>query len=132
MPLRRRQKFTELFEKFAITSEVPGGIGPLHLLKHRPRLAELIFGDVRIALDSCGWTYLCADKESFGGIQRRRPFNLAIVRHQLRKHHTRQRRDPGLLGLDKDRFDRNQLVSVERQNDEIAANDLRAVLIPKR
>jgi hypothetical protein len=44
----------------------------------------------------------------------------------------RQRRDFPLLGFDIDRLDRDQLIAIERQRDEIAPEHLGAVLVPDR
>ncbi len=73
-----------------------------------------------------------ADEKTLGIRERVRPLDLAVIRQQLPQYHAGEHRDLGLLRLDIDRLDHDELVVHERQYDEIAANDLRTMLIPKR
>ena len=49
----------------------------------------------------------------------------------LAQYHAGEHRDLGLLRLDIDRLDHDKLVVDKRQHNEISANDLRTMLIPK-
>ncbi len=126
----RQQKLAELIEQLAVTGEIAGGVLLLHLAEQCACAFKRIAAGGETGCARYGRRR--ADEQALGIRKGTRPLDLAIIGQELAQHDAGQRRDLGLLRLDIDRLDDDELMIGERLYDEIAANDLRAVLIPQR
>ena len=127
------EQFSKLLEKLAVAREVAGRIFPLHLVEQSTRTLQRFVAGSRVGRADCGrfrrWR---TDEKALGVGERARPLDLAVIGQELPQHHAGEHRDLGLLRLDIDRLDHDELVIRERQHNEITTNDLRTVLIPER
>ena len=104
---------------------------PLHFLKQGARAIQ----SVGICLRLSGGddrSYRCSDEKVFGFCEAPRPLYLSVVGQQLCQHDACECGYLSPLGFDIDRLDCDQLVTVEWQYDQVAADHLRAVLVPER
>jgi hypothetical protein len=120
------EQLPKLLEKLAVAREIARRIFPLHLVEQCTRTLQHFVAGSRVGRASCRrWR---TDKEALGIGERARPFDLAVIGQKLPQHHAGEHRDPGLLSLDIDRLEHNELIVDKRQHNEIAANDMRNAL----
>ena len=122
------EQLSKLLEKLAVAREVAGRIFPLHLVEQCTRTLQYFVSGSRVGRARCWRT----DEKALGVGERARPLDLAVIGQELPQHNAGEHRDLGLLRLDIDRLDHDELVIRQRQHDEITTNDLRTVLIPER
>ena len=105
------EQFSKLLEKLAVAREVTGRIFPLHLVEQSTRTLQHFVAGSRVGRADCGrcrrWR---TDEKALGVGERARPLDLAVIGQELPQHHAGEHRDLGLLRLDIDRLDHDELV----------------------